>query len=172
MEQILNSIRTITDFPKPGIAFRDITTLLSNPQAYRQCIEHLSQRYQKTDIDAIVGLEARGFLFSAPVAYELGLPLIPIRKPGKLPFKTHQVHYEKEYGFDKFELHSDALEKGQRIVIIDDLIATGGTIQAAIQLVEKAEATALEAACVIELKGLCDPSQFSIPIYSMVQFEE
>lgn len=170
MDNVIESIRTIHDFPKPGIAFRDITTLLTNPKAYQQTIQHLIDRYKNTDIDAIVGLEARGFLFSAPVAYELGLPLIPIRKPGKLPFDTHEVSFEKEYGTDTFELHSDALKSGQRVIIIDDLIATGGTIQAAIQLIEKSDAIAFEAACIIELEGLCDHNQFSIPIHSLVKF--
>ncbi len=129
-------IRDIPDFPRPGILFRDITPLLSSPEAFRHVIETFASLYKASDVDAVAGIEARGFLFAAPLALHLDRPLVPIRKEGKLPFETTSVKYVLEYGESAVEVHTDAISPGQRVLIVDDLIATGGTIAAAARLVE------------------------------------
>ncbi|MBX7168909.1 MAG: adenine phosphoribosyltransferase [Pirellulales bacterium] len=147
-------IRAIPDFPKPGILFRDITPLLAEPRAFEAVIDQLAERYRGQQIDAVAAAEARGFIFAAPLALRLGVGFVPIRKPGKLPFDTHAFHYELEYGTDTLEVHVDGLKAGQRVLLIDDLLATGGTMAACCQLVEKTGATVAECAFVIELSGL------------------
>lgn len=164
-------IRNVPDFPIPGIQFKDITTLLRDGPAFRQVIDLLAERYQGRPIDAVVGIESRGFIFSAPLAYRLGVGLVPIRKPGKLPSDTYQIEYDLEYGSNKLEIHQDAFAPGARVVIVDDLLATGGTIGAACQLVERAGAVVDEVAFVIELAflhGRDKLQQYSI--YSLVQY--
>lgn len=147
-------IRAIPDFPKPGIMFRDITPLLADPTAFGAAISQMADRYRDNPPDVIAAAEARGFIFAAPLALELGVGFVPIRKPGKLPFDTHAFHYELEYGSDTLEMHIDGISKDQRVLLVDDLLATGGTIQACCHLVEKAGAEVHGCAFLIELKAL------------------
>ena len=141
-------IRDVPDFPKPGILFRDITPLLSSPQAFSESIHRLTDRYRSERIDAVVAIESRGFLFGAPLAINLGVKMIPIRKPGKLPYETHSHSYDLEYGSDTLEIHCDALEPGQRILLVDDLLATGGTVRACLQLLSHFSVEVVECAFV------------------------
>jgi adenine phosphoribosyltransferase len=127
MVDLRSYIRDVPDFPKPGILFRDITPLLSSPTAFGEAISRMTERYQSEQIDAVVAVESRGFIFGAPLAVRLGAQFVPIRKPGKLPYQTLSHNYDLEYGSDTLEIHCDALENGQRILLVDDLLATGGT---------------------------------------------
>jgi adenine phosphoribosyltransferase len=164
-------IRNIPDFPIPGIQFKDITTLLSDGRAFRQVVDTFAERYADRAIDAVVGIESRGFMFSAPLAYRLGVGLVPVRKHGKLPAATYRVEYALEYGSNKLEIHRDALKPGAHVVIIDDLLATGGTIAAACQLVEMAGGVIEEVAFVIELAFLNGREKLErYPFYSMIQY--
>ncbi|MDA1196334.1 MAG: adenine phosphoribosyltransferase [Nanoarchaeota archaeon] len=151
---IKEHIRTIPDWPKEGIMFRDITTLLQNPEAFRFVCNELTKRYQDEKIDAVVGIEARGFIFGSVLAYNLGCSFIPVRKPSKLPSKTISEEYALEYGKNTIEIHEDALKENQNILIVDDLLATGGTLEAAIKLVERLKGNVVECAIVIELPEL------------------
>src|SRR6266540_2149569 len=164
-------VRNIPDFPIPGIQFKDITTLLSDGAAFAQIVDTLAHRYQGREIDAVVGIESRGFIFSAPLAYRLGVGLVPVRKHGKLPAATYRVEYELEYGSNKLEIHRDAFKPGARVVIVDDLLATGGTVAAAGELVEMAGGTVEEVAFVIELAFLNGREKLArYPIYTLIQF--
>jgi adenine phosphoribosyltransferase len=147
-------IRDVPDFPKPGILFRDITPLLGSPVAFRSAIVQLAEHYRGRRIDAIVAAEARGFIFAAPLAIELATGFVPIRKPGKLPFDTHAFHYELEYGTDTLEMHIDGVSKGQHVLIVDDLLATGGTVEACCKLVENTGAKVVGCAFAIALDAL------------------
>ncbi len=147
-------IRSIPDFPKPGILFRDITPLLASPRALRQAVRQMGERFRGRGIDVIAAAEARGFLFAAPLALELDAALVPIRKPGKLPFETRSHTYVLEYGTDTLEIHADAVPPGANVLVVDDLLATGGTVQACCELVEKAGGKVVACAFVIELVGL------------------
>jgi len=147
-------IATIPDFPKEGILFRDATPILGNADAYQECTAQLAAFAEKVGAEVIVGPEARGFLFGCPVAYKLNLGFVPVRKPGKLPRETISVEYALEYGTDRLEMHADAIKPGQKVVIIDDLLATGGTAKAAAQLVEQAGGVVAGIAFIIELDGL------------------
>ena len=149
-----NLIRDVPDFPKPGILFRDITPILANPKAFSATIDALSAVARLQGPTRVVGIESRGFLFGAPVADRLHLPFAPIRKPGKLPFETHAVSYDLEYGTDSVELHVDAVEPGDRVVVIDDLLATGGTAEAACRLVERMGGIVTGVLVLIELAAL------------------
>ena len=171
-ENLSDLVRTIADFPIPGIQFKDITTLLRDGPAFRQTIDALVDRYSDRPIDAVIGIESRGFIFSAPVAYRLGVGLVPIRKPGKLPAATYQVEYELEYGSNKLELHRDALQPGDHVLIVDDLLATGGTIAAACQLVAQAGAVVDELAFLIELGFLDGRKRLGniAPIFSLIRY--
>lgn len=147
-------IRTIPDYPKPGIMFRDITTLLKDPAGLRYCIQQMHERYKKVELDYIVGIEARGFILGAALAHSLGIGFVPIRKKGKLPGKTIQQEYSLEYGEDIIEVHDDALHPGAKIVICDDLLATGGTALGALKLTEKLQAEIHEFCFVVDLPDL------------------
>lgn len=148
---ISSFIRTVPDFPKSGIQFKDVTTLLQNGPAFKYIIDGWKDRYTGKNIQAIVGADARGFIFASALAYAMGLPLVLVRKKGKLPHKTISETYDLEYGTDTLEMHIDALHKGDRVVLVDDLLATGGTMDAAAKLVEKLGAQIVEIACVVEL---------------------
>ena len=150
-------IRNVVDFPQPGIVFRDITPLLLNQESFRYCVKAFSERSKAISPDLIVGIESRGFNFGSALAYEMKLPFVPIRKPGKLPFSVEEVEYELEYGSDIVQIHSDALKPHQRVVLVDDLIATGGTIQASRVLVEKMGGEVVGINSVILLKEICPP---------------
>jgi adenine phosphoribosyltransferase len=149
-----DAIRTIPDYPRPGVTFRDITTLLGNPRALRVAIDRLVEPYAGAGIDKIAGIEARGFVLGGAVAHQLSVGFAPVRKKGKLPWRTLRQEYQLEYGVDSVEMHEDALAAGERVVIIDDLIATGGTALAAIKLIEGLGATVVGASFVIDLPAL------------------
>lgn len=153
MDYIKNAIRDIPDFPKKGILFRDITTAIKDKDVMKRMIDEIVEAFKDEKIDYVAGIESRGFIFGMPVAYSLGCGFVPIRKPNKLPAETFSVEYELEYGTDKIEMHKDAIEKGKRVLIIDDLLATGGTAEAACELVKKAGVLA-GLAFVIELTDL------------------
>ena len=147
-------IRDVPDFPKPGIIFKDITPLLNNPQALTYAVKSISKSVENLEIDHVVGIESRGFIFGTAVAVELGVGFVPVRKPGKLPCEILSESYSLEYGTDSIEIHKDAFGEGDRILIVDDLLATGGTMKAAVSLVEKTGATVSKIAFVIELAFL------------------
>lgn len=147
-------IRDVPDFPKPGILFRDITPLLSSPDAFAQCIDRFVSRYDEQAVDIIAAAEARGFIFAVPLAMRLGAAFVPVRKPGKLPFRTHSLEYQLEYGTDCLEIHEDSIAPGQRVLIIDDLLATGGTVEACCRLVEQCGATVVGCGFLINLTFL------------------
>jgi adenine phosphoribosyltransferase len=151
MPDLKSLIRTIPDYPKPGIMFRDVTTLLQNADGFRATIAALAAPYHAAKIDAVAGIEARGFILGGAVADKLGCGFVPIRKKGKLPWKVHSQSYDLEYGQDTIEMHQDAVTPGARILIIDDLIATGGTAEAAVALIRRAEGNIVGAAFVIDL---------------------
>lgn len=164
-------IRNVPDFPKPGIQFKDITTLLKNGPAFKEIINGWRDRYASMNVDAIVGAEARGFMFGGALAYALGLPFVPVRKPGKLPAATLAQTFELEYGTDTLEIHKDALNPGERVVLIDDLLATGGTMEAVINLVRKLDAEIVEIAFVVELPPLKGRERLhGIPVHTLVEF--
>lgn len=164
-------IRDIPDFPKPGILFRDITPLLATPIAFREAIERLADAFRNTELEAIVTAEARGFLFAAPLAMELGLGLVPIRKAGKLPYETHKLSYDLEYGSDSLEMHVDGIRAGDRVLVVDDLLATGGTIEACCQLVERNGAQVTTCVFAIELMGLAGRERIAPrPTFSLIQY--
>jgi adenine phosphoribosyltransferase len=133
---IKNFIRDVADFPKPGITFKDITPLLANPQALGRAIDALAESVSELEIDVIAAAEARGFLFAVPLALKMGIPMVPIRKPGKLPYKKHSYSYDLEYGSDTLEMHIDAVSQGQNVLVVDDLLATGGTVEACCRMIE------------------------------------
>jgi adenine phosphoribosyltransferase len=147
-------IRDIPDFPKPGILFRDITPLLASPKAFRYAIGELANHYRDRNVDSVVAAEARGFIFAAPLALELDVAFVPVRKPGKLPADTHAFRYELEYGSDTLEMHTDGLCEGENVLVVDDLLATGGTVEACCKLVEQAGAHVVACAFLIELAAL------------------
>ncbi len=173
MNDILKKyIRDVPDFPKPGIVFKDITPLLQYPDVFRGIIETFVRRYDGKDVDAVVGIESRGFLFGAPLAHQLGAAFIPVRKKGKLPYETVDVSYELEYGSETVEMHTDAIGKGHRVVVIDDLLATGGTADAACKLVEKQGGSVVECAFVVELAFLNGRAKIgNRNIHSLVMYD-
>jgi adenine phosphoribosyltransferase len=148
------SIRTIPDYPKPGIMFRDITTLLGNPRAFRRAIDELVQPWAGQKIDKIAGIEARGFIIGGAVAHQLSAGFIPIRKKGKLPYKSVRIAYSLEYGIDEMEMHDDAVVKGERVILVDDLIATGGTAEGATKLLRQMGADVVAACFMVDLPEL------------------
>jgi adenine phosphoribosyltransferase len=154
MIDLKKSIRDIPDFPKKGIIFKDITTLLKDAEAFKEAVDMIAGQYKDKKIDTVVSVEARGFIFGAAVAYKLGIGLVPVRKKGKLPHKTHAVTYELEYGTDTLEVHQDAINEGDRVLIVDDLLATGGTVRAVTGLIEKMGGKVAGIAFVIELLPL------------------
>lgn len=164
-------IRTIPDFPQPGIRFRDITPLLADPPAYREVIGRLADHYQDHRVDVVASVEARGFLFGAPLALELAARFIPVRKSGKLPFETRSHSYKLEYGEDTLEIHTDAVSPGDQVLMVDDLLATGGTVAASIELVRQAGADVVGCAFVIELLELGGRDRLGgLELFSLMSF--
>jgi adenine phosphoribosyltransferase len=164
-------IRDIPDFPKPGIMFRDITTLLRNPEGLSYTIDSLAEKCSSMSPDYIVGMESRGFIFGTPLAYKMGVGFVPIRKPGKLPGAVYFAEYELEYGSDRLEMHQDAIGPGSRVLIVDDLIATGGTAAATVKLLEQAGCELVGFAFVIELLALDGRQKLpDVPIVTLVEY--
>jgi len=169
---IKEKIRTVPNWPIEGVMFRDITTLIQDGPAFKQVCDELYNRYKDMKIDFIVGIESRGFIFGAVLAYKLGIGFVPIRKPGKLPSKTISAEFEKEYGKDKMEIHEDAIKKGDKVLLIDDLIATGGTISAATNLIEQLGGEVVECAFIIDLPDLKGKEKIKgYKIFTMMEFE-
>ena len=164
-------IRAIPDFPKPGILFYDISTLLAHPQAWQAMVEEIAAAVRPQRPDLLVGIESRGFLVAAPLAYALGSGFAMVRKRGKLPGRTVRYSYDLEYGTDTIEIQADAVSPGQRVIVLDDLIATGGTMQAAIELVQQQGGTVAGAACIIELAFLAGRRRISVPLTSMITYD-
>lgn len=165
-------IRDVPDFPKPGILFRDITPLLGNPDAFRAAIAQLAEHYGGEQIDCVAAAEARGFIFAAPLALELNVSFVPVRKPGKLPYETYSYNYDLEYGSDTLEIHRDGVLPGQRVLLVDDLLATGGTVEACCQLVEKSKAVVAGCAFIIELVGLGGAQRLArYKPFSLIKYE-
>ncbi|MFA5199695.1 MAG: adenine phosphoribosyltransferase [Candidatus Omnitrophota bacterium] len=166
------SVRNIPDFPKPGILFRDVTTLAQNKDAFKMSVDMLSREFQNKGFDKVVGVEARGFIFAAAVAHNIGAGFVPVRKKGKLPYKTISTTYELEYGTDTLEIHKDAISSGEKILVIDDLLATGGTVKAVIDLVEQLGGKIAGIGFVIELVDLKGKDKLKdYPIFSLLKFE-
>lgn len=166
-------IRDIPDFPKPGILFRDITTLLRDPDGLRHTIDSMTEKCKETfeKVDYVIGMESRGFIIGTPLAYKLGAGFIPIRKPGKLPGAVHCVEYELEYGTDKLEMHQDALGSGSRVLIVDDLMATGGTAAATAKLVQQAGSQLVGFGFIIELRDLGGRQKLpDVPVVTLIEY--
>ncbi|MDJ0688527.1 MAG: adenine phosphoribosyltransferase [Xenococcaceae cyanobacterium MO_188.B32] len=166
-------IRDIPDFPRSGILFRDITTLLSNGQGLRHTIDTLTQKCQEAALlpDYVVGMESRGFIFAPPLAYQLNAGFVPVRKPGKLPAAVHSIEYELEYGTDSLEIHQDAIQAGTKVLIVDDLIATGGTAKATAELLQQIGAEVLGFAFIIELTDLGGRKKLpDVPIITLIEY--
>lgn len=171
MEDLKSKIRDVPDFPKPGILFKDLTPLLSDVKAFQKIVDTFARRYAEKGIDTIIGIESRGFIFGAPLAYRLDAGFVPVRKKGKLPYKTTSITYELEYGTDTLEIHEDAVHKGSRVLVVDDLLATGGTCGATCQLVEKSGGKVIECAFVVELGFLNGREKLKgQEIFSLIQY--
>ncbi|MGH7817139.1 MAG: adenine phosphoribosyltransferase [Candidatus Binatia bacterium] len=172
MTEIRGAIRDIPNFPKAGIVFKDITPLLSNGPLFQKTIDLLADRYRDQKIDTVLGIESRGFIVGSALAYKLGAGFSVVRKPGKLPYETHSASYELEYGKDSLEIHIDAIPRNARVIIADDLIATGGTAAATAELVSKLGGTVVECAFVIELSFLNGRKKlYPYGVYSVVQYD-
>ncbi|HUL87621.1 MAG TPA: adenine phosphoribosyltransferase [Pseudolabrys sp.] len=168
------AIRTIRDYPKPGIMFRDITTLLGDARAFRRAVDELVQPWAGMKIDKVAGIEARGFILGGAVAHQVSAGFIPIRKKGKLPHKSVSIAYSLEYGLDEMEVHEDAVSKGERVILVDDLIATGGTAEGAVKLLRQLGANVLAACFVIdlpELGGADKLRKMDVPVRTLISFE-
>ena len=168
------SIRTIPDYPKPGIMFRDITTLLGNARAFRRAVDEMVQPWAGMKIDKVAGMEARGFILGGAVAHQVSAGFIPIRKKGKLPHKRVSIAYSLEYGIDEMEMHEDAVSKGEKVIVVDDLIATGGTAEGAVKLLQQQGADVLAACFIIdlpELGGADKIRKLGVPVRTLIAFE-
>ena len=173
-EVLRTAIRTIPDFPSPGILYRDVTTLLADPVALRRAVDGLAEVAEDGTLDAVAGIEARGFVFGAAVAVRLGCAFVPLRKPGKLPYETIGVDYELEYGSDRLEMHVDAVDPGARVLLVDDLIATGGTALAGVGLLRSAGAEVVGAAFVVDLPDLGGAAalrEAGVDVHTLVGFD-
>ncbi len=172
MDRLRKKIRNIPDFPKPGINFKDITPLIKDPATLRLSVHQLLHPFLGRDITAIAGMEARGFIFGSLVAWELGLPFVPLRKPGKLPFEVESIAYDLEYGSAMLEVHVDAFNQGDKVLVIDDLLATGGTAKASCELIKKAGAKIIACAFVVELDFLKGREKLSdYEVHSLIHFD-
>jgi adenine phosphoribosyltransferase len=168
-----STIRTIPDYPKAGIMFRDITTLIGDARAFRHAIDALVQPWAGTKVDKVAGMEARGFILGGAVAHQLSIGFVPIRKKGKLPFKKVTIGYSLEYGIDEMEMHEDAVKPGEKVILIDDLIATGGTAEGAVKLLQKIGADVIAACFVIdlpELGGAKKIEALGVPVHTLIEF--
>lgn len=169
--KLKDCIRNIPDFPKPGILFRDITTLLKDKSAFKIAVNALSNKYKNKKIDAIVAVEARGFILGGAVAFKLGAGFVPVRKKGKLPWKTNSVTYDLEYGTDTLEMHHDAIKAGDKVLIVDDLLATGGTVKAVTDLVKQLQGKIIGIAFLIELTDLKGKDKLKdYPVFSLIKY--
>ncbi|MGE0602405.1 MAG: adenine phosphoribosyltransferase [Xanthobacteraceae bacterium] len=169
-----SAIRTIPDYPKPGIQFRDITTLLGNARAFRRAVDDLVNPWAGSKIDKVAGIEARGFILGGAVAHQVSAGFVPIRKKGKLPFETVRIAYSLEYGIDEMEMHKDAVNEGDRVVLVDDLIATGGTAEGAVKLLRNLGAEVLAACFIVDLPDLGGATKLralGVPVRTLVSFE-
>lgn len=165
-------IRTVMDFPKPGIGFKDITTLLLDRAALREAVKNMAKPFLKAGITKIVGIESRGFIFGMPMAFHMKLPFVPIRKPGKLPAPVEEASYQLEYGSDRIQIHCDAISKGDKVLLVDDLLATGGTMAAAVELVRKLDARVSAAVFLIELDFLKGRKKLmGLKVHSLVHYD-
>ena len=174
MNDLAASIRTIPDYPKPGILFRDITTLLGDARAFRRAVDELVQPWAGTKIEKVAGIEARGFILGGAVAHQLSAGFVPVRKKGKLPHVTVSIAYSLEYGVDEMEMHEDAVKPGERVILVDDLVATGGTAVGAVQLLRKLGAEVVAACFVIDLPDLGGAKKIEalgVPVRSLITFE-
>jgi len=165
-------IRNVPDFPKPGIQFKDITTLWKDNKAFKESIDLLYQRYKDKEIDKVVGAESRGFIVASPLAYLLNAGFVLVRKKGKLPYKKINVVYKLEYGTDSLEMHEDAIKQGENVLVVDDLLATGGTMGAIIKLVKKLGGNIIEAAFIVELEPLNGRKKIDAPVFSLVKYQD
>ena len=168
-----SSIRAIPDYPKPGVVFRDITTLLGNARAFRRTVDELVQPWAGMKIDKVAGIEARGFILGGAVAHQVSAGFVPIRKKGKLPHKRVSIAYSLEYGLDEIEMHEDAVDKGDRVIVVDDLIATGGTAEGAVKLLRQLGAQVLACCFIIDLPdlgGLAKLRQLDVPVRTLISF--
>lgn len=172
MRQELESlIRNVPDFPKPGIQFKDITPLLQNAEAMKSVVDEMARVAKPLGVEVVAGIESRGFLFGVPLAMALGLPFVPVRKPGKLPYETAGIEYELEYGTDRLELHTDAVTHGQRVIIVDDLLATGGTASATANLIRQVGGTPVGLMVLIELSFLGGAAKLgSLPVHAQLKY--
>jgi len=171
MRDFASLIRDIPDFPKKGIIFKDITTLLQDGQAFREVVDEIANHYKDTKIDVVVAIDARGFIFGGALAYKLGVSFVPVRKAGKLPYKTYEATYDLEYGTDTVAIHQDAFPPDSNVLILDDLIATGGTVAATAELVEKLGGNIVGIAFVIELAFLNGREKLEgYDVYSLIEF--
>lgn len=171
MDELKKAIREVPDFPKKGILFRDITTLLKNAKAFHKAVDYIAHRYIDENIDYIVGIEARGFVMGSALAYKLAKGIVLVRKPGKLPSNTLKVTYDLEYGQDSLEIHKDAVKKGDKVLICDDVLATGGTVRATIELLEKLGANIVECAFLAELVALGGRERLKeYKVFSLLQY--
>jgi adenine phosphoribosyltransferase len=171
MTDFKSLIRDVPDFPKPGILFRDITTLLRDPEAFRRAVDGIVGRYRGEGLDQIVGIESRGFILASAMAYTLGTGLVPVRKPGKLPAATISETYQLEYGEDSLEMHEDAFDAGSKVLIVDDLLATGGTAQATVSLVRRAGGDVAGCAFLVELAELGGREKLGdVPVFSLITY--
>ena len=173
-ETLLDSIRTIPDYPKPGILFRDITTLLGNAKAFRRSVDELVHPYAGAKVDQIAGIEARGFILGGAVAHQLSAGFVPIRKKGKLPHETVRIAYSLEYGVDEMEMHKDAVTPGEKVILVDDLIAPGGTAEGAVKLLQRMGADVVAACFVIDLPDLGGRAKIealNVPVRTLIAFE-
>jgi adenine phosphoribosyltransferase len=173
MNQLKELIRPIPDYPKPGILFYDLTTLLQNPRGFHALVDNLCEHYAGNEVDAVVGVEARGFILAPALAFRLNAGFIPVRKPRKLPWKTVAVTYQLEYGTDTLEIHEDAIKPGQRVLISDDLLATGGTAAATAELVRKLGGVVVGASFAVELTFLNGRAKLpGIDVFTMIQYDK
>lgn len=171
IDLIKSRVRDVPDFPKPGIVYKDITPILSDPRAFNMCLDLMAERYDGERLDAIVGIESRGFIFGAALAARMRKAFVPVRKPGKLPSATHTVSYDLEYGSDAIEIHRDAVRPGERVLVVDDLIATGGTAWAACELVRRLGGEVIGATFVIELDFLAGKQRLlPVETYSLLHY--